>query len=139
MCMYTFRAFLSHTVTDCKNIYEQKHELTHSLSPFNLSAKWFLAVSMLYCPVCFTLSILCSKSNLLSWTPTIPHPPLYLSCIGLSTCWWCSRKSQGITKISMIRPLGIMKVCTTFHGNPKLLRYCILNLDPSSGSTDRPD
>ncbi len=34
-----------------------------------------------------------------------------------STSWWQQRKSQGITKVSRIHPLGTMDVCNKFHGN----------------------
>ena len=33
-------------------------------------------------------------------------------------CWWRWMKSQSITKVSMIYPLGTKNVCTKSHGSP---------------------
>lgn len=39
----------------------------------------------------------------------------------MSTSWW-----QGFTKIGSIHPLGIMNICSKFHGNP-----CIIEIFPN--------
>lgn len=37
---------------------------------------------------------------------------------GMWTSWWCSRKSQGTTKVIWLHHLGTTNICTKSHDNP---------------------
>lgn len=54
---------------------------------------------------------------------------------GMWTSWWCSRKSQGTTKVIWIHHLGTTNICTKSHDNPSNSCWNISVWTPRGGPT----